>query len=441
MPTRTDPKERARMLEERKKRLGQRMAQIKHKLIVLSGKGGVGKSTVSAFVASALASRGNAVGLLDTDIHGPSIPKILGIEDRRITVVGGSIMPVSVSDNLRVMSIAFLLKAKSDAVIWRGPLKMGMIEEFLANVEWGQLDYLIIDSPPGTGDEPLSVCQLVPGLDGAIVVATPQDVALADVEKSIVFCGQVHTRVIGVVENMSGFVCPHCGQGVDIFKSGGAEKLARRMGVPFLGRIPMVPEIVRACDEGRCNIESLETESLKAPLEQVASRIVEMTETGPSGQAGTSGGPLGKQEHTAEPAVPAETVPVSKGVSEHAPTRGNHEGSEGEPMTIALPVDNGNVSTHFGHSPHFGIFEVRGKEIIGEKYVEPPPHSPGVLPAWLKEQGVQVVLASGLGQRAISQFQAAGIEVVFGVPIGPAADVVTAYLNGSLTAGDNVCDH
>ena len=159
MPAKTDPQERAKMMEERKKRLGQRMSQIKHKLIVLSGKGGVGKSTVAAFVASALASRGNKVGLLDTDIHGPSIPKILGIEDRRISVVGDSVMPVSVSENLRVMSIAFLLKAKSDAVIWRGPLKMGMIEEFLANVEWGRLDYLVIDSPQGTGDEPLSVCQ------------------------------------------------------------------------------------------------------------------------------------------------------------------------------------------------------------------------------------------------------------------------------------------
>jgi Mrp family chromosome partitioning ATPase/predicted Fe-Mo cluster-binding NifX family protein len=439
MPAKTDPKERARMMEERKKRLGQRMAQIKHKLIVLSGKGGVGKSTVAAFVASALASRGNKVGLLDTDIHGPSVPKILGIEDKRISVVGDSVMPVNVSDNLRVMSIAFLLKAKSDAVIWRGPLKMGMIEEFLANVEWGQLDYLIIDSPPGTGDEPLSVCQLVPGLDGAIVVATPQDVALADVEKSIVFCGQVRTRVVGVVENMSGFVCPHCGEAVDIFKSGGAEKLARDMGVPFLGRIPMVPEVVRACDEGRCRIEDLETDMLKEPLEQVASRVVELTETGPAPVAEPVGAPY-PADKPARSAEPEETAPVAT-ASEEVPAEANPGTSGEDTIRIALPVQGGNVSEHFGHSPHFGIFEVRGKEIIGEDYVQPPTHSPGVLPSWLDEQGVKVVLASGMGSRAIGLFEDAGIRVICGVPAGSAKDVVTAYLNGTLAAGGNVCDH
>jgi Mrp family chromosome partitioning ATPase/predicted Fe-Mo cluster-binding NifX family protein len=440
MPARTDPKERAKMMEDRKKRLGQRMAQIRHKLIVLSGKGGVGKSTVSAFVASALASRGNKVGLLDTDIHGPSIPKILGIEDKRISVVGDSVMPVNVSENLRVMSIAFLLKAKSDAVIWRGPLKMGMIEEFLANVEWGQLDYLIIDSPPGTGDEPLSVCQLVPGLDGAIVVATPQDVALADVEKSIVFCGQVRTRVIGVVENMSGFVCPHCGKAVNIFKTGGAEKLARDMGVPFLGRIPMVPEVVEACDEGRCNIEGLETDSLKGPLEDMASRIVELTETGSGPGTGRLGASRAAPERPAEPVAAKETVPVAT-ASQEVPAQTDPGVGGGDTMKIALPVENGSISSHFGHSPHFGIFEVSGKEIVSEDYVQPPAHSPGVLPAWLMEQGVKVVLASGLGRRAIGRFEEAGIEIVYGVPVGPARDVVTAYLSGTLKAGDNVCDH
>jgi predicted Fe-Mo cluster-binding NifX family protein/predicted RNA-binding Zn-ribbon protein involved in translation (DUF1610 family) len=318
---------------------------------------------------------------------------------------------------------------------------MGMIEEFLANVEWGELDYLIIDSPPGTGDEPLSVCQLVPGLDGAIVVATPQDVALADVEKSIVFCGQVRTRVIGVVENMAGFVCPHCGEAVDIFKSGGAEKLAQNMGVPFLGRIPMVPEIVRACDEGRCNIESLETESLKAPLERMASRIVELTETGASGPAAEGGARHGGREPGRVPEArtePAETAAVA---AETTTAGGNPGRGEGDLMKIALPVENGQISTHFGHSPHFGIFEVKGKEIVGENYVQPPPHSPGVLPAWLMEQGVKVVLAGGLGRRAISRFEEAGIEVVYGVPAGPAREAVTAYLKGTLAAGDNICDH
>jgi Mrp family chromosome partitioning ATPase/predicted Fe-Mo cluster-binding NifX family protein len=431
MAAATDPKEKARMLEERKKRLGQRMAQIKHKLIVLSGKGGVGKSTVSAFVAGALASRGNTVGLLDTDIHGPSIPKILGIEDRRISVVGSSILPVNVSERLRVMSIAFLLRERSDAIIWRGPLKMGMIEEFLANVEWGQLDYLIIDSPPGTGDEPLSVCQLVPGLDGAIVVATPQDVAIADVEKSIVFCRQVRTRVIGVVENMSGFVCPHCGKEVDIFKTGGAEKLARDMGVPFLGRIPMVPEIVQACDEGRCTIEDLKTDSLKGPLEEVASRIADLTEPG----AGDTGPDDRVAQGAAAPAEASRAEPAA------APAGDNPETPAEVTARIAVPTENGRLSTHFGHSSLFAVFDVKGKEIVGERHLEPPPHGPGVIPSWLHEQKVDTVIACGLGQRAISRFEAAGIQVVSGVSPGPARDVVTAYLGGTLVAGENVCDH
>jgi ATP-binding protein involved in chromosome partitioning len=440
MPARTDPKERARILETRKKRLVERMAQIKHKLIVLSGKGGVGKSTVSAFVANALAAQGYRVGLLDVDIHGPSIPKILGIENQRITAVGESVLPVNVSERLRVMSIAFLLRAKSDAVIWRGPLKMGMIEEFLANVEWGQLDYLIIDSPPGTGDEPLSVCQLVPGLDGAIVVSTPQEVALADVEKSIVFCGQVRTRVVGLVENMSGLVCPHCGKQVDVFKTGGAERLAERMGVPFLGRIPMVPEIVQACDEGRCDIEKLQTDSLKAPLNQIASRIVELTERAPSGEGSEGGTPSGGIGGSPEPKQPS--VQAKPAVAAGAATGAKDSSNPGDKQAvIAVPVENGRVSTHFGHSPHFGIFKTEGTEIVEEKFLEPPAHSPGVLPAWLMEQGVRVVLAIGLGQRAIGRFEEAGIKVISGIPEGPAGEVVKSYLEGTLVSGENVCDH
>jgi ATP-binding protein involved in chromosome partitioning len=433
MPAANDPQERAKILQARKKRLVERMAQIKHKFIVLSGKGGVGKSTVAAFIAGSLAARGNTVGLLDVDIHGPSIPKMLGIEDRQVAVQADSIMPVPVSERLRVMSIAFLLRSRSDAVIWRGPLKMGMIEEFLANVEWGALDYLIIDSPPGTGDEPLSVCQLVPGLDGAIVVATPQDVALADVEKSIVFCAQVRTRVVGVVENMSGLVCPHCGARVDLFKSGGAEKLAAEMGVPFLGRIPLVPEIVRACDEGHCNVEDLRNDAVKAAVEEIATRIVDLTGapslvTNPSREEpGRGGNPSPSGETPAEP----EADTRKQGLP----------GSPREVVIVALPVEGGRLSTHFGHSRHFGIFSTSGKEILDEKYLEPPPHSPGVLPAWLMEHGVQVVLAGGMGQRAIGRFEEAGIKVVCGVPVGPAREMVSAYLEGTLSSGENVCDH
>ncbi|MDO9541428.1 MAG: Mrp/NBP35 family ATP-binding protein, partial [Kiritimatiellia bacterium] len=203
----------------------ERLEQIKHKIIVLSGKGGVGKSTVAVNVAVSLTLAGKRVGLLDVDIHGPSIPKMLDLEDTRISVRDEIMLPVE-KDGLKVMSIGFLLQNRDDAVIWRGPMKMGVIKQFLKDVDWGELDYLVIDSPPGTGDEPLSVCQLVKNADGAVIVTTPQDVATNDVRKSINFCRQLNLPVLGVVENMSGFVCPKCGELTAIFKTGGGERMA-----------------------------------------------------------------------------------------------------------------------------------------------------------------------------------------------------------------------
>jgi len=231
--------------------LAERLCKISHKLLVLSGKGGVGKSTIAANLAVAFAAAGRRTGLLDIDLHGPSIPKLLHLEGRTLDVNGSAMTPVAVGDHLKVISIAFLLRSADDAVIWRGPLKMGVIKQFLRDVEWGELDYLVVDSPPGTGDEPLSICQLMPEADGAVVVTTPQDVSVADVRKCISFCRQVKMPVLGVVENMSGFVCPHCGGTTDLFKAGGGERMAAEMGVPFLGRIPIDPAVVASGDEGR----------------------------------------------------------------------------------------------------------------------------------------------------------------------------------------------
>lgn len=231
--------------------LVKRMCQVKHKILVLSGKGGVGKSTVAVNLAVSLATAGKRVGLLDVDIHGPSIPKLLGMEGSRPQFAGETaIIPMNFEDKLKVMSVAFFLPNVDDAVIWRGPLKMGVIKQFLRDVDWGELDYLVIDSPPGTGDEPLSVVQLIEDAAGAIVVTTPQEIALADVRKSIDFCRKVGLRVLGVVENMSGFICSECGARHEIFTSGGGEAMAMEMGVPFLGRIPIDANIVRACDGG-----------------------------------------------------------------------------------------------------------------------------------------------------------------------------------------------
>ncbi|MBT3377849.1 MAG: Mrp/NBP35 family ATP-binding protein [Lentisphaerae bacterium] len=227
-----------------------RMAQIKHKIIVLSGKGGVGKSTVAVNLARALHQAGNTVGLLDADIHGPSVPKMLGMERDQVMPTELGILPVSRGPGFNVMSIGFLLPDSDNAVIWRGPLKNRMIQQFLKDGQWGALDYLVIDLPPGTGDEPLTVAQSIPNADGAIVVTTPQQVAIADVRKCISFCRQLKLPVLGVLENMSGFVCPHCSEHVDIFASGGGETMAKDMAVPFLGSIPIDPAIGVAADSG-----------------------------------------------------------------------------------------------------------------------------------------------------------------------------------------------
>lgn len=228
------------------------MQAIRQKILVLSGKGGVGKSTVAANLAMSLALAGCEVGLLDVDIHGPSIPKLMGLEGEhcRPAAEPGGLQPVTVLPRLKVMSLGFLFQSPRDAVIWRGPLKYKVIEEFLRDVAWGHLDVLVIDSPPGTGDEPLSVAQLVGRPAGAIVVTTPQEVAVADVRRSITFCQQAHLQVLGVVENMSGFVCPHCGTATDLFKAGGGVALAREMGVPFLGKVPLDPQVVDSGDAG-----------------------------------------------------------------------------------------------------------------------------------------------------------------------------------------------
>ncbi len=219
--------------------------------MVMSGKGGVGKSTVAANLAVSLAQKGYRTGLLDADLHGPNIPKMLGVEDRRLLGSPEGIAPIPVMDNLTVISMAYLLESPDTPVIWRGAMKHGVIRQFLGEVNWGDLDYLIVDLPPGTGDEPLSVAQLIGDADGSIIVTTPQDVALLDSRKSVNFSLKLGVPVLGIVENMSGFTCPHCGNEIDLFKKGGGERAASEMEVPFLGRIPLDPGVIVGGDEGR----------------------------------------------------------------------------------------------------------------------------------------------------------------------------------------------
>ena len=224
---------------------------VKHVILVLSGKGGVGKSTVSVNLASALSAHGRNVGLLDLDFHGPNIPKMLGIEGQKPAVLEKHIEPVHVTGTLSVMSMAFLLPDTSTPVVWRGPMKMVAIQQFLDEVNWGTLDYLVVDLPPGTGDEALSIAQLAPNVKGAVIVTTPQDVAVLDAVKSVKFIEKLEVPVIGIIENMSGMICPHCGDTIDLFGRGGGKKAAEDLGVPYLGAIPLDPAMVKAGDDGR----------------------------------------------------------------------------------------------------------------------------------------------------------------------------------------------
>lgn len=257
--------------------LAERMCQIKRKIVVLSGKGGVGKSTVAVNLAVALSLAGRKVGLLDVDIHGPSVPKMLHLDKARLRTENDCMIPVEVG-SLKVMSIGFLLSDSDQAVIWRGPMKMGVIKQFLKDVAWGELDYLIVDCPPGTGDEPLSVIQLMENASGAVIVTTPQEVALLDVRRSVTFCRELNLPVLGVVENMSGFICPKCGEVADIFKKGGGEEMARDMGVPFLGRVPITQAVVDSGDSGRPCVYHHANDLAAKAFQRVADRIEEESE-------------------------------------------------------------------------------------------------------------------------------------------------------------------
>ncbi len=387
--------------------LESRLCRIHRKIVVLSGKGGVGKSTVAVNIAVALLMAGKRVGLLDIDIHGPSIPTMMGLEGAKLQNSADGLQPVD-ADGLMVMSLGFMLGDADQAVIWRGPMKMGAIKQLLKDVSWGDLDYLVIDSPPGTGDEPLSVCQLIGNLDGAVVVTTPQKVAAVDVRKSITFCRQLGVPVLGVVENMSGFACPKCGEITQIFSSGGGKRIASDMGVPFLGSIPMDVAIAASGDSGRPFVRH----NAASPTAEVMREIIR---------------PL----LALEPAAAA------------APMNDKIENKEKANMKIVIPVVDGKLSTHFGHCERFALIDVDPKEkkIIKQDELKAPPHEPGLLPKWLAERGANMIIAGGMGQRAQALFAEHGIEVVIGAPAETPENLVNSYLAGTLQSGDNVCDH
>ncbi|AEE15218.1 ATPase-like, ParA/MinD [Thermodesulfobium narugense DSM 14796] len=380
--------------KEKLERLENFLKKVSNKIMVMSGKGGVGKSTVAANLAVFLSNRGYKVGLLDVDVHGPSIGTIMGIVWQRIYPSGEMLKPVLWSKNLKVVSVQFLLENPDDAIIWRGPIKIGIINQFLSDVDWGELDYLIIDSPPGTGDEPLTIAQTIPDCK-ALIVTTPQKLSLADVRKSLTFCKQVNIDVLGVIENMSGFVCPNCGTVHNIFKSGGGDELSKQYKIDFLGKIPIDPKIVEESDEG--NLLDKYNGKVKEIMNEIVDKIINK---------------------------------LSK----------NNKGGESF-MRIAIPMAQGELCAHFGHCEVFGIADVEDGKIVKEEYLTPPPHAPGVIPNWLAKQKVNVVLTGGMGPMAKNLMRQNGIEVITGVSGGTLRDVVEAYLNNKLVIGENSCDH
>lgn len=287
---------------------------------------------------------------------------------------------------------------------------MNVIKQLLEDVAWGDLEYLVIDSPPGTGDEPLSVAQLVPEPTGALIVTTPQEVSTSDVRRSISFCRAVNLPVLGVVENMAGLVCPHCGETIDLFGEGGGERMSEEMGVPFLGRIPIDPAIVKSGDTGK--------------------PFAYWDSDSPSGSAFTG-------------LVERLTGTVESGGSPDAPPEPPADEPTGESITVAFPTESGKVCPHFGHCREFVFLtaDQGSAEVRERKVLEPPRHEPGVLPRWVGEQGADLVISGGMGRKARDLFEKRGVRVVTGAPERTPEELVRDYLEGRLETGPNACSH
>lgn len=372
------------------------LSKIKNKIIVMSGKGGVGKTSVSVNLSIALANKGFKVGLMDVDLHGPDVPRMLGFKGMLDLSKNQKLNPMKYSENLKAVSIESLTSDKDEAIIWRGPIKHSTIRQFIGDVEWGELDYLIIDSPPGTGDEPLTVVQTIPDAK-AIIVTTPQEISLADVRKSISFCKTVGMKILGLIENMSGFTCPHCGEKLELFGYGGGERTAKEAELKFLGRIPFDLNVV-SCGDSGTSIQDKYKDS------QVTRAFLSIADI------------------------------ISKIKQEIKNRRSNT-------MKFAIPLADGKLTAHFGHCKEFALIDVEENIIKKKEMLVPPAHEPGVLPRWLHEQGVNVIIAGGMGNKAQVLFNEQNIQVVTGAqPLEP-EELINSYLDKSLTTGNNLCDH
>lgn len=347
------------------------LAQIRHKILVMSGKGGVGKSSVAVGLALALARQGHKVGLMDVDIHGPNVLRMLGLKDPFDLASAQFQMPPELYHNFKVISIEAVMKDREIAVIWRGPLKHQLIRQFLTEVQWGFLDYLVIDAPPGTGDEPLSVAQTIPEAM-ALIVTTPQEISLADVRKSINFCHKINLGILGLVENMSGYQCPHCGKELPLFRKGGGERTAQAFNIPFLGSLPFDPQVVEAADQGQLVDLSKDTTPFFAALRPLVNYLVKVL----------------------------------------PPLAGREPGE----LRIAVPLDHGRVAAAPTKAIEFAMFSVKDGAIANKEIIPRPDLDPVNFPVWLENLGVSH-LAGNLNAAATALLKRKGIEV-----ITPAAD-------------------
>jgi ATP-binding protein involved in chromosome partitioning len=405
----------------------QRLSHIKNKILVMSGKGGVGKSSVAAYLAVSLAKKGFKVGLMDVDLHGPSIPRLLGLQGTiQPSSKEGKATPVYFMPNLEVISIESLMGENKDlATIWRGPIKIGVIRQFIADIDWADLDYLVIDSPPGTGDEPLTVAQTIPDAK-ALIITTPQEISLADVRKSINFCRLVKMEIIGIVENMSGLICPHCQKEIELFGTRGGELLARKENIPLVGKLPLDPEVVQQGDAGRAAAvlekDTPYAQAFNAMVDEVVKRAAQSRKT----------------PFVMHPPQMADQVQAGAS-PRNIETR--QEESTMDKVVFAVPVVEGKLCAHFGHCEQFALVETEKGQIKGKTMHTPPPHEPGVLPAWLHEMGAHIIIAGGMGSRAQGLFNDNGIKVITGAPQDSPESLVNQYLKDSLVTGANVCDH
>jgi ATP-binding protein involved in chromosome partitioning len=366
------------------------LEQIRYKLLVMSGKGGVGKSSVAVSLALALARRGFTVGLMDIDLHGPDVLRMLGLGKPLGLTFGQFNLPPDLYHNLKIISIEAMMKDREAAVIWRGGLKHKVIRQFFTEIDWGPLDFLVIDSPPGTGDEPLTVARTIPDAK-AVIITTPQEVSLADVRKSVNFCHQLNMEILGIVENMGHIICPDCGKSVPLFKSASGGKSVRSLGLNLIGSLPFDPQVVKAADAGRLT----ELDTSKSPFFQALEGVVNS---------------------------------ILTSVGQPEPQKASSTRDPGA-FIFAMPIQDGGLSLEFGQNRLFALITVKDNKIISKVESSPPDFKPGILPAWLDRQGVTHIIAANMGVQAKKFFERKGIVVIEGKPAVSAESQVQQYLD------------